>query len=196
MKRIKNYILLSLTLFVAALNFNYLLHPLNLVTGGTQGMALVFHAFIPIPFSILILIINILTLILSYFTLSKSTTYGTLVATFVYPLCVHLASLLPEISLNEEALLIYSLLAGVVCGLTGGYVYRLGFSSGGVNTLNLWIQKYLHIKVSLSNFIINATIILLGVLFFGVEKGFYSILVILVSSLVIDHMVKKSPFAS
>ncbi len=185
----KKYFLLSLTLLVASLNFNIFLNPLQLVTGGTQGLALLIHEIFKVSPSFIILVINVTTLIISYFTLSKETTYGTVVATFVYPLCVHLTSSLNFFALDEKLLLVYSVVAGIICGLTGGYVYKLGFSSGGVNTINLLVQKYLHISVAVSNFVINALIILFGSFFFGIEKGFYSIIVILVSSFIIGKMV-------
>ena len=37
------YFLLLLALFIAALNFNLILKPLHLVTGGTQGLAIILN---------------------------------------------------------------------------------------------------------------------------------------------------------
>ena len=59
----KKYILLTLSLFFAAINFNLFLKPLNLVTGGTQGLVIIINKFLDIKPSILILIINIISLI-------------------------------------------------------------------------------------------------------------------------------------
>ena len=39
------YFYLALALFFAAINFNFILKPLELVTGGTQGLALLIHSF-------------------------------------------------------------------------------------------------------------------------------------------------------
>lgn len=187
----KRYFLLSIALFFAAFNFNFILKPLELVTGGTQGMALLIHHILKISPALIILIINLLTLIISYFTLSKTTTYGTVVASFLYPLFVKITSFIPDFSIVNKYEMLFVILAGIICGMTGGYVYRLGFSSGGVNTINLLVNKYFKIKVALSNFLINTIIIILGCFSFGIKKGFYSIIVILISSFIINCLLKK-----
>ena len=181
----KKYIFLSVALFIAAINFNLILKPLELVTGGTQGLALLINHLFKLKPSIIILIINIITLVLSYFFLDKSVTYGSLVATFLYPLFVRITSFIPDFTLVHEWEIVFVLIAGIVCGNTGGYIYKLGFSSGGISTVNLLVNKYLNIRVASSNFIINFLIIVGGCFFFGVKKALYSVLVILISSYII-----------
>ena len=88
MKKIYKYLYLVIILLVAALNFNLFLKPLKLVTGGTQGLAIILNQIFNIKHSTIILFINILMLILSYLLLSKKATFGTVLATFFYPLFV------------------------------------------------------------------------------------------------------------
>ena len=188
----KKYFCLSIALLLAALNFNLILKPLELVTGGTQGLALILHALTDFNPSIIILVINLFTLFLSYFMLSKETTRGTVVAAIEYPLFVKLTSSFPDFSIIHQQEMIFVVLAGIVCGLTGGYVYKLGFSSGGVHTINLLVNKYLNIKVALSNFLINAMIIIGGCFIFGMKKALYSIIVITVSSFLINQLLGRN----
>ena len=188
----KKYLFLFLWLFIAALNFNLILKPLSLVTGGTQGLTLLIKHIIDIRPSIIILIINVITLILSYFILPRNATYGALASSFLYPLSVRLTSFIPEINFVISHIFIFSIIAGIVCGVTGGFIYKLGFSSGGVSTINLIINKYLHIKVSLSNFIVNLIIIILGCFSFGIKKALYSTIVILISSVFIGIIFKRN----
>lgn len=191
MKKLQSYFLLTLCLIIAALNFNLILKPLELVTGGTQGFALLINNIIKIKPSIIILIINVITLIISYFCLSKTTVYGTIAASFIYPVSVKLTSFIPVISFFESHVLLSSIIAGVICGITGGFIYKLGFSAGGVSTINLIVNKYLKIKVALSNLIINILIIVLGCFIFGLTKGFYSVIVIFISSIFINIIIKS-----
>lgn len=187
----KRYLLLALALLFAALNFNLILKPLELVTGGTQGLALLIHSVVKVNPSYIILGINLVTLIASYFLLAKQTTYGALVSTFLYPFFVRITSFLPDFPMIYQYEILWVMIAGIVCGITGGYVYRLGFSSGGVNTINLLVNKYTKLKVAYSNFLINTLIIIFGCFLFGVKKGLYSIIVILFSSCIIYFMLKK-----
>lgn len=172
----------------ASLNFNLILKPLKLVTGGTQGVALLINHITNIKPSTIILIMNITALILSYFLLSKKTTKGTVVASIIYPLFVRITNVFDPLDLNIYLLII---LAGITCGITGGIIYKLGFSAGGISTLNLLINKYLKIKVSISNFIVNTIIILCGLYYFGILKCIYSIIIIAISSIIINIILRK-----
>ena len=186
----KKYIYLTFFLLVASLNFNLILKPLELVTGGTQGLALLIYSLFEIKPALSILIINITTLILSYFFLSK-TTYGTIASSIIYPLCVKLTSFIPNYSFIQNNQILFTIIAGIVCGITGGYIYKIGFSSGGVSTVNLLLNKYLKIRVATANFLVNTCIIIAGCFIFGIVKGIYSISVIAISSILIDCIFKK-----
>ena len=58
----KKYLILLTSLFIAALNFNLFLKPLNLITGGNQGIALIVRHVTSVKPALSILIINIIAL--------------------------------------------------------------------------------------------------------------------------------------
>lgn len=187
----KKYFLLIISLLFAAINFNLFLKQLNLVTGGTQGLAIVIKHLINLKPSIIILIINIISLIISFIFLKKETTTSAIISTFIYPLLIKITSIIPDINFIKEHIFISSLLAGIICGTTGGIIYKMNFSSGGITVINLILKKYFNIKVAISNFIINSLIIIVGTFFFGIIKMFYSLIVISISSLII-HLIMKN----
>jgi len=189
--KLKKYIFLLIILFISSLNFNIILKQLNLVTGGTQGLSIVLNHLLNINYSTIILIINLSMLVISYFILSKETTYGTVVSTFIYPLFVRLTSNI-NLNINENYMFFYVILTSIICGFTSGFIYKLGFSSGGINVVALVVKKYFHINIAITNFILNSIIILLGCFNFGVIKGLYSILAVLINSFIINKILKKS----
>lgn len=191
MTKIKQYFYLCCCLMGAALNFNIILKPLSLVTGGTQGLAILLNYFWRLAPSLLIFIINILMLILSFLFLEKKRTTSVIVATFVYPLFVKLTSNLPTFIFIQNYKYLAVIIAGVFCGITGGFIYRLGFSAGGLTILNLIINKYLKIKLSLVNFIINTFIIILGLIYFGIEKIILALIVVSIGSIIINSILKN-----
>lgn len=191
MKNMKKNILLLICLFFAALNFNLILKPLNLVTGGTQGLAIILNHLLKLKPSTIVLIINVIALLISFFFLTKANTYSAIIATFAYPLFIKITSYIPELPLSSNLTLLFAILAGIICGITGGIIYKLGFSSGGITIINLLVNKYLKIKISLINFIVNTTIIGLGYFYFGLTKAIYSIIVIGVGSLIIYFILRK-----
>ena len=179
----KKYLKLLLILLIAAINFNIFLKPMKLVTGGTQGLAIIIHELIKMPHSTIVLIINLLMLILSYIFLKKETTLGTVLATISYPLFIKLTSFF---DLNISTNLLNVIITGIISGLTNGYIYKLGFTAGGINTIAPIINKYKNIKVGTINLIINIIILLIGCVQFGIKKLLYAIVVIIINSILIN----------
>ena len=179
----KKYLKLLLILLIAAINFNIFLKPMKLVTGGTQGLAIIIHELIKMPHSTIVLIINLLMLILSYIFLKKETTLGTVIATISYPLFIKLTSFF---NLNISTNLLNVILTGIISGLTNGYIYKLGFTAGGINTIAPIINKYKNIKVGTINLIINIIILLIGCFQFEIKKLLYAIVVIIINSILIN----------
>ena len=193
MKKFKKYLLLLLVLFLAACNLNLILKPLDLVTGGTQGMAILFNHLLNISPAMIIFIINILALIISYFFLPKETTYGTVIATFFYPMLVKLTSNFNFFDCSSHPFL-FAIIAGIISGITGGLVYKLGFSNGGISIVSLIFNKYFHISIALTNFIVNGIIVLLGLYYFGFWNFLLALLVIFLQSLLIKVVLDRDYF--
>lgn len=191
MKKIilKNLLLIFL-LYIAALNYNAFLKYLNLVTGGTQGIALLLKEVVKISSSKIIFIVNIICLVLSFLFLNRENTYSSLVASFFYPFFVGITSNI-SFKLNIDYIFIWSIITGLISGITGGFIYKIGFSSGGISTINLLVNKYFKIKISISNFIINTLIIIFGSFVYGIKNTIYSIIVIFVSSFIIYLILKN-----
>lgn len=186
----KKYLLLLFYLFIASLNLNLLLKPLNLITGGTQGLALTINYLTKINLSTLVFIINIITLIISYFFLSKNYFKSALISSFIYPFFIKITSYIPPIIISNY-LIIYTIIAGLVFGITSGMIYKLGFSSGGVTIITLLLNKYTHLKISFLNFLINSLIIASSYFLFGLNKVLYSLLLILIGSLIINWILPR-----
>ena len=70
--------------------------------------------------------------------------------------------------------------------ITNGYIYKLGFTAGGINTIAPIINKYKNIKVGTINLIINIIILLIGCFQFGIKKLLYAIVVIIINSILIN----------
>ena len=187
----KKYIILIISLFIAALNFNLFLRPLNLVTGGNQGIAIIIKHITKIKPSLCILIINTISLILSYILLRKETTTSLVISSFSYPLFVRLTNKLSITSILRIPILI-SLIAGIICGITGGLIYKMNFTQGGISIINNIFYKYFKIKISITNFIVNTSIIIIGSFFFGFTKLLYSLIVVCISNLIINYLISKN----
>ena len=179
----KQVVLFSLSILVAAINFNLLLKPIDLVSGGSGGLALVLQNFINISTSHIIAIIYVITVILSLIFLSKKTAASIILASILYPACTYLTEdITSVIFLNYNDVFLIAIISGIVSGITNGIAFRYGYATGGLGVLAPIINKYLKASISTVNFAVNAIIVLMGAYFYGFNMVIYAIILLYISS--------------
>lgn len=184
------YFLLIICLFISAINFNLFMKPVNFVTGGTPGLAIVFESFFDISANYFIYFIYIITFILSYITLGKKSIFGILIATICYPIFVTLTSnVIQYIIIDYNDLFLICLFSGIINGICNGLIYKFGFASSGLAVLGPIFHKYFHLSIASVNFFVNSIIVLIGGCFFGFEMILYAIIFLYLSSFVSNRLI-------
>lgn len=186
----KKYIYLVILLFVSSLNFNIFLKPLKLVSGSTNGLVLIINKVTQLDNSIILIIINIIMLLISLKFLEKNTTIGLLITSIIYPLFIKITG---NIGLNIS-FYISLILTSIIAGITNGIIFKLKFSPGGISLLSNVFNKIFNIKLGYINFIINLIVLILGVIAFGFKNIIYSVIIIIVNSLIINLINYKIKF--
>ena len=178
-------VVFSLSLLIAAINFNLLLKPVSIVSGGSGGLALVLQNIIKLSTSHIIAIIYIIMLILSIVFLSKKTVMSIILASVLYPLCTYLTDDITSIIfLNYNDVFLICIVSGIISGITNGIAFRFGYATGGLGVIAPIISKYLKISVSTVNFMVNAIIVLMGAYFYGFNMVVYAIVLLYISSFI------------
>lgn len=188
-KKLKRIFLMSISLLLSAVLYNVFLLPLNLVTGGTNGIATITKYVYDINPALMILLLSIACAIFSFMYLGVKRTMGTLVASLVYPLLVQLTSPLNNIMNGEPVdVLLMVLFAGVLSGIANGLMYKTGYSNGGFPVVSQVLFEKKHISVAKSSLVINVTIVLIGALFFGTTNALYAIIFLYINNIVLDRV--------
>ena len=188
-KKLKRIFLMSISLLLSAVLYNVFLLPLNLVTGGTNGIATITNYVYGINPALMILILSIACAIFSLMYLGVKRTLGTLVASIVYPLLVHLTSPLNNIMSGEPVdVLLMVLFAGVISGVANGLMYKTGYSNGGFPVVSQVLFEKKHISVAKSSLVINVSIVLVGALFFGTTNALYAIIFLYINNIILDKV--------
>lgn len=155
---------------------------LNIVAGGLYGVGLIVQYFVALAnpnfqsIDIVVLILTWLLWLVGLIFVGKSFALKTLLSSIVYPLFVSL--FLRVQYFTELSELVAGTLNGgiptvgniMLCGVFGGVLtgsgvaltFLGGGSSGGVDVICFVVEKYLHIKQSITSFVVDATIIVLG----------------------------------
>ncbi|MBR4618200.1 MAG: YitT family protein [Bacilli bacterium] len=186
---IYRYIQLVFSLFILALLYNFFIQPAYLTTGGVNGIAILLKYLFRIKPVITISIISFFLLILNYLFLGKERTKGTLLATILYPLFIHLTSYLkPLIDINMNDMLIISIFIGVIGGICNGLIYKTGFNNGGLPVISQILFHKFKIPMGKTNLAINSIIVLIGGYYFGFTMIMYAIIINYINSVVVDKI--------
>lgn len=188
-KKVYRISLMGLSLLLSAVLYNLFLLPLNLVTGGTQGIATITNYVYDIDPALMIFLLSAGCAIFSLMYVGVERTAGTLVASIVYPLLVKLTSPIGNImALENTDVLLLVLFAGVISGLANGLMYKTGYSNGGFPVVSQVLYEKHQISIAKSSLFINVSIVLVGAIFFGTTSAMYAIIFLYINNIVLDKV--------
>lgn len=164
--------------------------PHGFMMGGSNGIALFLHNFIPLPLSVLNGILNVALFLVGLICMGKDFAMTSLLSTIIYPLIMAVFELLPINTLftNENPLLC-AIFCALIAGLGVGIVIRAGGSTGGMDIPPIIMHKYTHLPVGTWILIFDSLIVIAQVCFNGLDGLLNSLLIILLMSLVINRTI-------
>ena len=181
--------MLIISLFISAIVYNLFLLPVNLVTGGSGGIATITKYVYDIDPALMIMIISLACGVLSLLYLDLEQTLASIGAIIIYPLLVKLTSPITElIFIDHSDLFVIAIYSGIIGGVANGLMYKSGYSSGGLPVISQILNKYYKIPIATTSGIINAIIVIIGALFFGWTKAMYALILVYINSLVINKI--------
>lgn len=176
-KQILNYFLIILGTFLLAFGSVIFLEKSELVAGGVSGIAIIVqHLFKPLIgdfkiYDFVIYGLMVLFWVIGLIFLGKDFALKTLLSTALYmglstlflrvPFFIELAD---NFAGKQDAgnLILCGIFGGVFIGAGVAITFLGGGSTGGVDVVQLIISKYTRIKESISSFIIDAVVIVVG----------------------------------
>lgn len=165
-----------------------------LVTGGFSGLAIIIkHVttfLVPggIPLWVTNIALNVPVFILSYLLKGKRFIGKTLFGTLM--LSAWLA-VIPSIDFAQGDYMIAALFGGVCAGAGIGFVIRVGATTGGTDMVSALVQlKLRHFSIVEILMVIDASVVVLGLLIFGIRPTLYAIIGIVVQTKVSELVVE------
>ncbi len=189
-KNLPRYLMLTFANLISAINFNLLVKPINLVSGGSPGLSLVISKIVNLSTSQIIVIIYIITFILGFIFLDKKSIIGIIYASIIYPLFVNLTeNITSVVMLNYRDIFLIVIIASIVSGISNGIIYKNGFASSGLGIISPIINKYFKVSISSTNFVINTMILLMGGYFFGFNIILYALCYLYISNYICNMII-------
>lgn len=163
--------------------------PNSIAQSGITGLAVIVNHLTEFPVGTANLIMNIPLLILMWIFLGKKLVARTLWVTVILSTALDLTALIPFDYKGN------TLLAAIFCGLLQGcglgLIMITGATSGGTDIVGRLVhKKWPHITVGTVVMIADALVVAAGMFVFrSVESGLYAIVMIFVSTKVIDALI-------
>ena len=164
--------------------------PQDFMLGGSSGIALSVQCFAPIRLSVISAITNVILFSLGWGFLGWKFAANSLLSTIVYPIIMGIMEVSPvgKLFVGEDKL-ICALYCSLLIGMGVGLVVRVGGSTGGMDIPPCILQKYKGIPVGKSLMFFDGVIILSQVLLKGTDGILYSLLILVLPSIVVDHTI-------
>jgi len=189
MKRFLEFILITIGVFIMGFGFYFFTLPNSLIIGGVSGIGIVLTEVLNIDTVLIILMLNIVLLFLGLAYYGRTFFLKTIYGSLLFPGTIYVAEVLDKrygILPISEDLLLSVIFSAILIGIGFGIVLRFGGTTGGIDIPQKIIHDKFKIPFSVSLYIIDGLVVLLGAIFFGLEIGLYSILAMLLIGKFVD----------
>lgn len=185
----KRILMIILGCFISAFSFNVFMVPYDILPGGVSGISIIVDHFIHIDKALFVLIVSIILLFVSIFSLGKELTYKSVIGSILFPIFIYLTEIfLKFYPISIDNIMLSLIFGAVTMGFGLGLVYREGYTTGGTDIINKLFNKYLYTTMGTGMLIIEGVIVLVSGFVFGINTMLYSIIAIYLSSIVIDRV--------
>ncbi|BCN32653.1 membrane protein [Anaeromicropila herbilytica] len=192
-------ILIIVGAFIMAVGINLVYEPMDLVTGGFSGLAIIIKYFTKgfihggIPIWVSNILLNVPLFLAAFLLKGKKFVGKTLFATAVLSVALYIV---PSFDIVYHDLLLASVFGGVIGGIGLGMVFITMASTGGTDMLGMIIHEFIpHYTIAQVIFVIDGAIVLLGAATFGLNKALYSVIAVYITAKVMDGMLEGLKFA-
>ena len=193
-KKIRQYVGMTLGIFITAVAMNLFLIPHKIAAGGVSGLATVLHYLFDFPVGVLMLVFNIPIFLFGLKILGARYGINTLYGAIMLSVFIDLTEKFTPVV--TEDILLNCLYGGVMVGVGMGLVFRFKGNTAGTALLAAILNKLFHISVGQALLIADGCVVAFaGIVFQSPELALYATIAIFVTSQIID-LVQEGPATS
>ena len=188
-KTLHNFLIISLGNLIYTVAVAFFILPNNLITGGTTGLALFGQYMFHIPITAFVYVFNIAMFLLGAWVLGKAFALTTILSTFEYPFFLSILQLLSSrVGPLTDDMMLATLFAGAGIGIGLGLVIQAGASTGGMDIPPIILNKLFGLSIPVMIYVGDTALLLIQALYSSTEQVLYGILVVLLTSIVMDKI--------
>jgi len=189
-RNIKEFLVITGGLVIVAAAVFFFMMPSHVSVGSGAALAMVLSNFIPLPVSMITLILNIGLLIIGYFLIGPEFGVKTIYCTILMPCIIGIFELVfPDFqSITQDPLLdmtCYILVVGIGLGI----LFTHNASSGGLDIVAKLMNKYLGVELGKAMSLSGILVALSSALCYDKEIVVLSVLGTYFGGMMVDHFI-------
>lgn len=166
--------------------------PSDLAAGGVSGLSIIVKSLLPsVPIGIIMFILDMIMFMIGFAMLGKSFGVRSLICSIsVSGIMTIMEWIWPNWSAISEDQIILLLFGAFFIALGQAIVFNVDASSGGTDIIAKIITKYTHLNIGTALMIADMVVVLLATSIFGLEKGLYAALGVIIVTNLIDYIIE------
>ena len=187
-KKIEKVLIMILGNAVLALGTAAFVVPNGLISGGVTGIGLILEHFFGLPVDVGVFVGDAVLFLLGAAVMGKAFAATIILSTIVYPTFFSLFGKIPFLTSLTDDKLMAAIYAGLLMGAGIGLVIKVGGSTGGMDIPPIILHKLFGLSIPVMIYVGDTALLLIQATYSSTEQVLYGILVVLLSSIVMDKV--------
>lgn len=158
----------------------------HLLSGGVTGFAQLIHYQFGLPISVMVIALNIPLFLIGWKFVSRKFFFYSLAGMGIFSLCLEVFN---GLRIPYDSTLTSVGLGPLLTGLGLGIIYRSGASTGGSDIVAKVLHKYFSINMATTGLVINAVIVAISSLIYGLDQAVLTLIAMFMSSQVTSYVI-------
>ena len=190
---IKEYALMTLGTIIMVIGTYFFKFPNNFSTGGVTGMAVVLYRYFPtISRADFMMVINIALLVMGMVVFGKNFAGKTVYVSLLMSLLTSLLErVMPMTAPMTNQPLLELIFAVSLPAIGSAMLFNMDASSGGTDIVAMVLKKYTSLDIGKALLCSDLMITCMACVAFGMETGLFSILGLVMKSLLVDMVLEN-----
>ena len=184
---LKDYALIVLGTFLAALSLPLFFLPYDIAPGGISGISTVLASVLPLSVGLISFVLNVPLFLIGWRTVGWRFAVRSFIAMSLMSLFI---DLVPVRDVSGTVMLA-SVFGGVLLGVGLGLVVRAGATTGGTDMAAKMIHsRVAFLPIAAILFLIDGLVVAVAALAFGLQAALWALIALFVSSQAMDSVIK------
>lgn len=190
---VREYLLLTLGTFLVAAGVYFFKFPNSFNTGGVTGLAVILNAVVPaVSASTFASVINIAFLLLGFLALDRSFGVRTVYCSILFSAMLSgLEWLFPMAHPLTDQKMLELFFAVILPSLGSAILFNMQSSTGGTDILAMILKRFSSMDIGNALLCVDVLIAASTLYFVGIEAGLYSVLGLVLKSVVVDSVIES-----